>query len=282
MMRANTGGPDMSSDLRADIDSLFARAELNRREMVVTSLAAGFALAVQPVSAATISTDVSGISAGEVKIPVADEKIPAYRAMPDKGGPFPVVLVVQEIFGVHEHIKDVCRRLAKLGFMAIAPELYARQGDVAKLQSFDEIRPIVARVPDVQVMSDLDACVDFAKDSGKGDVTKLHITGFCWGGRIVWLEGDKTELQPEHPLDVVAKLNAPVLGLYAGKDTGIPLASVEKMRTALKNSKVPSEIVVYTEAQHGFHADYRPSYKEDDAKDGWQRLLSWFKKFETV
>jgi carboxymethylenebutenolidase len=300
MMRANTGGPDMSSDLRADIDSLFARAELNRREMVVTSLAAGFALAVQPVSAATISTDVSGISAGEVKIPVADEKIPAYRAMPDKGGPFPVVLVVQEIFGVHEHIKDVCRRLAKLGFMALAPELYARQGDVAKLQSFDEIRPIVARVPDVQVMSDLDACVDFAKDSGKGDVTKLHITGFCWGGRIVWLyaahskqlksgvawygrlEGDKTELQPEHPLDVVAKLNAPVLGLYAGKDTGIPLASVEKMRAALKNSKVPSEIVVYAEAQHGFHADYRPSYKEDDAKDGWQRLLSWFKKFETV
>jgi carboxymethylenebutenolidase len=300
MMRANTGGPAMSNDLRADIDSLFSRVELNRREMVVTSLAAGFALAVQPVSAATISTDASGMTAGEVKIPVADEKIPGYRAMPDKGGPFPVVLVVQEIFGVHEHIKDVCRRFAKLGYMAIAPEMYARQGDVSKLQSIDEIRPIVSKVPDVQVMSDLDACVDFAKDSGKGDVTKLHITGFCWGGRIVWLyaahskqlksgvawygrlEGDKTELQPEHPLDVAGKLNAPVLGLYAGKDTGIPLASVEKMRAALKASKVPAEIVVYPEAQHGFHADYRPSYKQDDAKDGWGRLLAWFKQSEAV
>lgn len=290
----------MTNDLRSDIDSLFPRVELNRREMVVTSLAAGFALAVQPVSAATISTDASGITAGEVKIPVADEKIPGYRAMPDKGGPFPVVLVVQEIFGVHEHIKDVCRRFAKLGYMAIAPEMYARQGDVSKLQSIDEIRPIVARVPDVQVMSDLDACVEFAQDSGKGDVTKLHITGFCWGGRIVWLyaahskqvksgvawygrlEGDKTELQPEHPLDVAGKLNAPVLGLYAGKDTGIPLPSVEKMRNALKTSKVPAEIVVYPDAQHGFHADYRPSYNEHDAKDGWQRLLAWFKKSEAV
>lgn len=290
----------MTNDPRADIDSLFPRVELNRREMVVTSLAAGFALAVQPVSAATMSTDASGLVAGEVKIPVADEKIPAYRAMPDKGGPFPVVLVVQEIFGVHEYIKDVCRRFAKLGYMAIAPEMYARQGDVSKLQSIDEIRLIAAKVPDVQAMSDLDACVEFAKDSGKGDVTKLHITGFCWGGRVVWLysahskqlksgvawygrlEGDKTELQPEHPLDVAGKLNAPVLGLYAGKDTGIPLASVEKMRAAIKTSKVPAEIVVYPEAQHGFHADYRPSYKEDDAKDGWQRLLAWFKKYEAV
>lgn len=290
----------MSNDLRADIDSLFSRAELNRREMVVTSLAAGFALAVQPISAATISTDASGIIAGEVKIPVADEKIPAYRAMPDKGGPFPVVLVVQEIFGVHEHIRDVCRRFAKLGYLAIAPEVFARQGDVSKLQSLDDIRAVAAQVPDVQVMSDLDACVEFAKDSGKGDVTKLHITGFCWGGRIVWLyaahskqlksavawygrlEGDKNELQPEHPLDVAGKLNAPVLGLYAGKDVGISLASVEKMRSALKSSKMPTEIVVYPEAQHGFHADYRPSYKEDDAKDGWQRLLAWFKKYEAV
>lgn len=290
----------MTNDQHADVDGLLSRVELNRREMVVTSLAAGFALAVQPISAATFSTDATGMVAGEVKIPVADEKIPGYRAMPDKGGPFPVVLVVQEIFGVHEHIKDVCRRFAKLGYMAIAPEMYARQGDVSKLQSIDEIRLIVAKVPDVQVMSDLDACVEFAKESGKGDVTKLHITGFCWGGRVVWLysahskqlksgvawygrlEGDKTPLQPEHPVDVAGKLNAPVLGLYAGKDTGIPLTSVEKMRAALQASKVPAEIVVYPEAQHGFYADYRPSYKEGDAKDGWGRLLSWFKKYETV
>lgn len=283
------------NDLRTGVDNGL-RTDLSRREVMVTGLAAGFALAVQPVSAATIATAGDGLTAGEVKIPVGDERIPAYRAMPAKGGPFPVVLVVQEIFGVHEHIKDVCRRFAKLGYLAIAPELYARQGDVASLDSIDAIRPIVAKVPDVQVMSDLDACVEFAQDSGKGDVTKLNITGFCWGGRIVWLyaahskqlkagvawygrlEGDKTELQPLHAIDVAGKLNAPVLGLYGGKDQGIPLASVERMRTALANSKVPAQIVVYPEAPHGFHADYRPSYKEDDAKDGWQRTLAWFKE----
>ena len=264
--------------------------------MVVTSLAAGFALAVQPVSAATIDDQREGLTAGEVKIPVGDQTIPGYRAMPAKGGPFPVVLVVQEIFGVHEHIKDVCRRFAKLGYLAIAPELYARQGDVSKLTSIDEIRAIVSKVPDEQVMSDLDAAVEFAKETGKGDVTRLGITGFCWGGRIVWLYaahskqlkagvawygrlvGEPSELTPKHPINIAADLKAPVLGLYAGKDQGIPLESVEQMRTALKAAKVPSEIVVYPDAQHGFHADYRPSYKEDDAKDGWNRLLAWFKK----
>lgn len=280
-------------DLRTD--SELPRTELSRREMMVTSLAAGFALAVQPVSAATVKTAEDGLTAGEVKIPVGDERIPGYRAMPAKGGPFPVVLVVQEIFGVHEYIKDVCRRFAKLGYFAIAPELYARQGDVSKLASIDEIRPIVAKVPDVQVLADLDASVEFALESGKGDVTRLGITGFCWGGRIVWLyaahskqlkagvawygrfEGDKTALTPQNAIDVAGKLNAPVLGLYGGKDQGIALDSVERMRAALQNSKVPAEIVVYPEAQHGFHADYRPSYKEDDAKDGWQRMIAWFR-----
>jgi carboxymethylenebutenolidase len=264
--------------------------------MVVTGLAAGFALAVQPVTAATISTSDEGLSAGEVKIPVADEKIPAYRAMPNKGGPFPVVLVVQEIFGVHEHIKDICRRFAKLGYLAIAPELYARQGDVSKLKSIDEIRPIVAKVPDAQVMGDLDATVEYAKETGKGDITRLGITGFCWGGRIVWLYaahskqlkagvawygrliGEASELFPKHPIDVAADLQAPVLGLYAGKDQGIPLDTVEKMRAALQKSTVPAQIVVYPDAQHGFHADYRPSYNEADAKDGWNKLQAWFKE----
>jgi len=203
---------------------------------------------------------------------------------------------VQEIFGVHEHIKDVCRRFAKLGYLAIAPELYARQGDVSNLKTIDEIRGIVAKVPDAQVMSDLDAAVEFARESGKGDVTRLGITGFCWGGRIVWLYaahskqlkagvawygrlvGDKSELSPKHPIDVAAGLKAPVLALYAGKDQGIPPDSVEKMREALKAAKVASEIIVYPDAQHGFHADYRPSYNEKDAKDGWSRLQSWFKK----
>jgi carboxymethylenebutenolidase len=285
----------MSQDLQADIANVLSRVELTRREMVVTSLGAGFALAVQPVSAAAISTSAAGLSAGEVKIPVGDQQIPAYRAMPQSGGPFPVVLVVQEIFGVHEHIKDICRRFAKLGYLAIAPELYARQGDVSKLSSFDDILAIVRKVPDRQVMADLDAAVEYAKETGKGDVTRLGITGFCWGGRIVWLYaahsaalkagvawygrlvGEASDLFPKHPVDVAAELNAPVLGLYAGKDSGIPLDTVEKMRAALKAAKVPTEIIVYPEAQHGFHADYRPMYKEDDAQDGWQKLLTWFK-----
>ncbi len=286
----------MSNDLQIDIVNVMRAGELTRRQVLATSLATGFALAVQPVTATTLTTDAQGLTAGEVSIPVGDMAIPAYRAMPSKGGPFPVVLVVQEIFGVHEHIKDICRRFAKQGYMAIAPELYARQGDVSNLKSIDEIRTIVAKVPDEQVMSDLDAAVDFAAKSGKGDVAKLGITGFCWGGRIVWLyaayskqlkagvawygrlAGDKTELTPKFPLDVAVDIKAPVLGLYGGKDTGIPLDTVEQMRTALKQAKVPAEIIVYPEAQHGFHADYRPSYKEDDAKDGWRRLLAWFKE----
>lgn len=286
----------MSQDLHDDIANVLSRVELTRRQMVATGLAAGFALAVQPVSAQTITTSAEGLTAGEVKIPTSDIEIPAYRAMPAKGGPFPVVLVVQEIFGVHEHIRDVCRRFARLGYLAIAPELYARQGDVSTLKSIDEIRLIVAKVPDAQVMSDLDAAVEYAKESGKGDVSKLGITGFCWGGRIVWLYaahskqlkagvawygrlvGDKTELTPQQPIDVAGGLNAPVLGLYAGKDQGIPLDSVEKMRAALTSAKVDCEIVVYPDAQHGFHADYRPSYNEKDAKDGWSRLQAWFKK----
>jgi carboxymethylenebutenolidase len=286
----------MRRDLQADIANVFSRVELNRRDMVVSGLAAGFALAVQPISAETISTSSEGLTAGDVKIPVGDDTVPGYRAMPSKGGPFPVVLVVQEIFGVHEHIKDVCRRFAKLGYFAIAPELYYRQGDVSKLKTIEEIRPIVAKVPDEQVMADLDAAVDFAQKSGKGDVAKLGITGFCWGGRIVWLYaahskqlkagvawygrlvGDPTPNMPKHPVNIAADLNAPVLGLYGGKDQGIPLETVEQMRTALKSAKVDAQIIVYPDSPHAFFADYRPSYKEDDARDGWQKLQAWFKQ----
>ena len=288
----------MSQDLRTNIDTVFSRVELNRRHVVAGSLAAaGFALAVQPIGAATITTDTSGIDASDVKIPVGEETLPGYRAMPSKGGPFPVVLVVQEIFGVHEHIKDVCRRFAKAGYFAIAPELYFRQGDVSKLKSIDEIRPIVAQVPDAQVMADLDATVDFAQKSGKGDVAKLAITGFCWGGRIVWLYaehskqlkagaawygrlvGDPSENQPKHPVNIAADIKAPVIGLYGGKDQGIPLDTVEQMRAALEKAKVDAEIVVYPDAPHAFLADYRPSYVEADAKDAWQKMLAWFKKY---
>ncbi len=273
--------------------------EVSRRMFVVTSLTAGFALAVQPVQAQTqITTDTNGLVAGEVKIPVKDGEIPAYRAMPAKGKNFPVALVVQEIFGVHEHIKDICRRFAKAGYLAIAPEMYARQGDVSKLQ-MNQIMPIVAKVPDEQVMSDLDASVAWAKKNN-GNTAKLGITGFCWGGRIVWLYAahnpglkagvawygrlvppppDRANpLQPKHPVELAKDLKAPVLGLYGGKDTGIPLDTVEQMKKAIKDAGKPSEIIVYPEAQHGFHADYRPSYKKDDAQDGWAKLLAWFKK----
>ncbi len=282
-----------------DQKSVLPKVELSRRTFVVTSLAGGFALAVQPVSADTITTDTEGLTAGEVKIPVADGEIPAYRAMPSKGGSFPTVLVVQEIFGVHEHIKDVCRRFAKLGYFAIAPEMYARQGDVSKLKDIpNEILPIVVKVPDKQVMSDLDAAVAYAKSTGKADTAKLAVTGFCWGGRIVWLytahnpnlkagvawygglvkNPRQTDLQPINPIDVAADLKAPVLGLYGGADNGIPVSSVEQMREALKAAGKPSEIIVYPDTPHGFHADYRPTYRKEQAEDGWKKLLAWFKK----
>jgi carboxymethylenebutenolidase len=283
--------------MHQELLSLLPKVDFTRRDFVVTSLAAGFALAVQPVSAETITTDTKNLEAGEVKIPVKDGEIPGYRAMPASGGPFPVIVVVQEIFGVHEHIKDICRRLAKLGYFAVAPELYARQGDVSKITDIPEIiSKVVAKVPDAQVMADLDAAVEWAKKSGKGNTAKLGITGFCWGGRIVWLyathnpdlkagvawygrlTSNKNELQPQHPLDVVKSLKAPVLGLYGAIDKGIPVATVEQMQAALKEAKQPSEIVLYPETDHGFYADYRPTYKKSSADDAWKRFQEWFKK----
>jgi len=217
--------------------------------------------------------------------------------MPSQGRSFPVVLVVQEIFGVHEHIKDVCRRLAKLGYLAVAPELYARQGDVSKLSEVNDIvTKVVSKVPDAQVMADLDATVAWTKSSGNGNIEKLGVTGFCWGGRIVWLYaahnprvkaavawygrlvGKPSDLQPKHPIDIAASLKVPVLGLYGGDDQGIPLDTVEQMRTALKAAGSPSEIVVYPNTPHGFHADYRASYRKEQAEDGWRRLQAWFKQ----
>lgn len=272
--------------------------EITRREFIATAaLTTGFALAVQPVSAKVITTDTKGLIAGAVKIPVKDGEIPAYRAQPDKGGNFPIVLVIQEIFGVHEHIQDVVRRFAKLGYLAIAPELFIRQGDVSKLSNIDEIRPIVAKVPDAQVLSDLDDIVAWAVKSAKGNADRLAITGFCWGGRITWLYaahnpnvkagvawygrlvGNATELQPKHPIDIASELKVPVLGLYGGQDTGIPVDTVEQIREKLKSSSSKSEIIVYPDAPHAFFADYRPSYREKEAKDGWQRLQKWFKQY---
>jgi carboxymethylenebutenolidase len=279
--------------------------EVSRRGFIVSSLAAGFALAVQPVAAQTvITTDTDGLEAGEVKVPVRDGEMPAYRAMPAKGKNFPVALVVQEIFGVHEHIKDVCRRFAKLGYFAVAPSLYARQGDTTQLK-MEDVMKVVARVPDEQVMADLDSTVAWARATKRSSGKRVGITGFCWGGRIVWLYSAHSKevdagvawygrlvgrtdqpanpLTPKQPVDLVDALNAPVLGLYGAKDQGIPVESVERMREALKKSKSKaarvSEIIVYPEAGHGFHADYRPSYNKEAANDGWQRLQAWFKKY---
>jgi len=210
------------------------------------------------------------------------------------GGPFSVVLVVQEVFGVHEHIKDLCRRLAKSGYFAVATELYARQGDVSKVTDMKDVMAIVKEVPNVQVMSDLDATLAWAKSTGKADVAHAAVTGFCWGGGIVWLYAahnpklragvawygplnrEATALQPQHPLNIAGELKVPVLGLYAGLDKGITSTDIDLMREALKQSPVRSEIIVYPDAQHGFNADYRPSYNAADAKDGWQRMLAWF------
>ena len=279
----------------AELAGLLQKTPLTRRTVLVSTLSVGFAAAVQPVTAQTLTTDTTGLDAGEVKIPTADGEIPAYRAMPTAKGPHAVVLVVQEIFGVHEHIKDVCRRFAKQGYCAIAPELYARQGDVSKYTDYRDIMSnVVSKVPDAQVMSDLDATARWAGGHG-GDAKRVAVTGFCWGGRIVWLyaahsndlkagvawygriDGTRNELQPKYPIDVAANLKAPVLGLYGGKDDGIPMTDVEKMQAALAAAKSPSKIVVFPDAPHGFNADYRPSYRPETAKEAWQQCLAWFK-----
>lgn len=282
----------------ADLRSLAAQTTLSRRTVIATSLATGFAMAVQPVAAqSTITTDTNGLTAGEVKIPTQDGEIPAYRAMPAEGGPFPTILVIQEIFGVHEHIKDVCRRLAKLGYFALAPELYARQGDVSRLANIQQIvSEVVSKVPDAQVMSDLDAAVAFAKATGKADTGRLGITGFCWGGRITWLYaahnaamkagvawygrlvGDASDLMPKNPVDLAAELKAPVLGLYGGADQGIPVATIDRMKEACRAAGKTCDFVVYPDAPHAFHADYRPSYRAEPAQDGWKRLQDWFRQ----
>ncbi len=280
----------------SELKSLIAERDWTRRNFVVSVLASGFALATQPVSAQTITTDARGLTAGEVKVPVKDGEIPAYRAMPASGGPYPVVLVVQEIFGVHEHIKDICRRLAKAGYLAVAPELYARQGSVAQLKDIQEIiSNVVSKVPDAQVMSDLDATLAWAASTGQADPGRSAITGFCWGGRIVWLYcahnpamkagvawygrlvGQASELTPKHPVDIAPSLEVPVLGLYGGADQGIPPQSIEQMRVALERGASGSQIVVYEDAPHGFNADYRPSYRKEAATDGWKRMTAWFK-----
>ena len=286
--------------LKEEFDALVpAHQDFSRRAFVRTAVGSGFAAAALPVMAQTvIKTDSSGLNAGEVTIPVGDFKMPAYRAAPAGRTGLPVVLVLSEIFGVHEHIADVARRFAKAGYFAIAPELFVRQGDagsygeVAKL-----IAEVVSKVPDAQVMGDLDASLAWARAEG-ADTAKSAVTGFCWGGRMTWLYaahnprvltgaawygrlvGTASPLNPKQPVDLAGSLHGPVLGLYGEKDTGIPLDTVERMKAALMTGSAAarkSEFGVYPDAPHAFHADYRPSFRKEAAEDAWKRTLAWFK-----
>lgn len=258
---------------------------------------AGFAAAMQPVAARSlIQTDTAGLTAGTIELTVNGQAVPVYRAQPEGKSNLPVILVISEIFGVHEHIADVARRFAKLGYLALAPELFVRQGDPSSVADIPTLlKTIVYQAPDAQVMADLDACVAWAAANG-GDIGRLGVTGFCWGGRATWmysahnpkvkagvawygrLTGEATANTPQHPVDIAPALTVPVLALYAARDTGISLDSVEKMKAALAQGASGSEFVVYPDAEHAFHADYRPSYNEKDAKDGWTRALAWFRK----
>lgn len=270
----------------------------SRRGFVMTGLISGFTLATTVVHGQTITTDSKGLVAGEVKIPTTDGDLPGYRAMPEGTGPFPIVLVVEEIFGVHEYIKDICRRFAKLGYCAVAPELYARLGDLSKMTDAQVIvRDVISKAPDATLLSDLDSTAKWAASQSRGDAARLGITGFCRGGRAVWLYtahnpqlkaavawygplgGNPTAIQPKTAAEVVGDLKAPVLGLYGGADTGIPVVSVEKQRDAAKAAGKTVEVVIFPDTPHGFHADYRPSYRKAQAEDGWARMLAWFKRY---
>ncbi|MFM9880514.1 MAG: dienelactone hydrolase family protein [Burkholderiaceae bacterium] len=297
----------LHTDLKTQFDALLpgqsTEGGTSRRSALQVALGVGFAAAAAPIMAQTaIKTPADGLTAGEVSIDSNGFKLPAYRSAPAGKTGLPVVLVVQEIFGVHEHIADVTRRFAKAGYLAIAPELYARQGDPSKYTEIGKlIAELVSKVPDAQVMADLDAVVAWAGANG-GDVRKVGVTGFCWGGRITWLYaahsksvkagvawygrlvGTASELTPKHPVDVAANLNGPVLGLYGGKDGGIPLDTVDKMKAVLTDAggkgnaaAKASQFVVYPDAPHAFHADYRASFVKADAEDGWKRALAWFK-----
>ena len=296
----------MHDSNQAEFDSLLPGSSTlsgsSRRTALKMALGVGYAAAAAPVIAQTaIQTPATGLTAGTIKYTVDGYEVSAYRAAPEGKQNLPVVLVIQEIFGVHDYIADTCRRLAKAGYLAIAPELFARQGDPRKFTEISALQSeLVSKVPDAQVIKDLDGALDWAKANG-GDTSRAAITGFCWGGRITWLyaatgkvkagvawygrlEGTVNANQPKHPTDIAKDLQAPVLGLYGGKDQGIPLDSVETMKHDLQaaakagNAAAQASLFhVYPDAGHAFHADYRPSYRKDAADDGWKRMLEWFK-----
>jgi carboxymethylenebutenolidase len=270
---------------------------LARRGMVMTGLISGFTLATQRVEAQAIHTDTQGLDTGEARIPVPDGALPAYFARPAGKGPFPVVLVNEEIFGVHEYIKDVCRRLAKAGYFAVATEYYARVGDLSKMTDIGQIiRDVISKAPDDQYMVDMDATAAWALQHG-GDAGRVGVIGFCRGGRQTWLYaahsphlkaavafygplgGTPSSIQPQSALDVADRIQCPLLGLYGGQDSGIPVDLVRQAEAKAKAAHRTVEIVIYSDAPHGFHADYRPSYRPGDAADACARMLAWFRRF---
>ena len=293
----------LTQDQKNEFDALLPgksnESGATRRTALKAVLGVGYAATALPIMAQTaIKTPSDGLRAGEITFEVNGFKVPAYYAAPAGKTGLPVILVIQEIFGVHEYIADTARRFARAGYLAIAPELFARQGDPTQYGEMAKLMTeVVSKVPDAQVMADLDGAVQWAGANG-GDAAKMGITGFCWGGRITWLYaahstsvkagvawygrlvGASSALTPKHPVEIAPILNAPVLGLYGGQDGGIPLDTVDKMKMALASGSAAakaSQFVVYPDAPHAFHADYRPSYRKEAAEDGWQRAVAWFK-----
>ena len=292
----------MSLNLEQDIKGMLPEKDFDRRDFIWTALGASAALAVSaPASAQLITTDSEGLIAEDVSIPTPTGNIRGFRAMPAKGSQFPLVLVAAEIFGLDHYMKDICRRLAKSGYYAIVPDLYARTADLTKLKSMAEIRPIVNSKFDTELIADYDSTVEFARASGKADLARMGMTGFCRGGRtplvyaswnnnlkavIAWygpVGGERTQYVPRTAMDRVADIKSPLLGLYGAKDAGVPVAGVEAFFAALKAQGTPAELVMYPEAGHGFHADFRPdNYRKADAEDGWKRMLAWLAKYGVV
>jgi carboxymethylenebutenolidase len=273
---------------------------LARRGVLMTGLISGFTLATQRVEAQAIHTDPTGLDAGETQIPTSNGKLPAYYARPARKGTFPVILVNEEIFGVHEYIKDVCRRWAKLGYLAVATEYYARIGDLSKMTDIKQIvTDVISKAPDAQYMADLDATAAWALENG-GSSTRVGVMGFCRGGRQTWLYaahsphlkaavafygpllGTPSPIQPRTALDVAAEIKCPLLGLYGGQDPSIPVESVRQAEAKAKAAHKTVDIVIYPDAPHGFHADYRPSYRQADAEDAWKRAIAWFHRFGVI
>ena len=281
-----------------DMDGLTKVAPLSRRGFMTVSAAtaAGYTLAAGPVRADAIKTDTQGLTAGDAKVAVAGGDMPVYYARPAGVANPPVILVAMEIFGLHEYIRDVTRRLGKLGALAVAPDYYFRKGDLTKIADIQALFPFVNAKTDGELFADLDATAAWAKAQG-GNTDRLGIMGYCRGGRTVWrysthnpnlkagvafygsLADQPNEAMPINSIASAKDVKEPVLGLYGAEDQGIPVDQVKQMEAALKTAGKTAEFKIYPGAPHGFHADYRPSYRQDAAEDGWKQMTAWFKKY---